>query len=112
MNDASFMALALEQAQLALADDEVPVGAVVVNNGRVIAVGRNASIGAMDPTGHAEILALRAAALALGNYRLDDCEMFVTLEPCAMCVGAMLHARLKRVVFGAADPKPARRALY
>lgn len=105
MNDASFMALALEQAQLALADDEVPVGAVVVNNGRVIAVGRNASIGAMDPTGHAEILALRAAALALGNYRLDDCEMFVTLEPCAMCVGAMLHARLKRVVFGAADPK-------
>jgi tRNA(adenine34) deaminase len=105
MNDPFFMALALEQAQLALADDEVPVGAVVVNNGRVIAVGRNASIGAMDPTGHAEISALRAAALVLGNYRLDDCEMFVTLEPCAMCVGGMLHARLKRVVFGAADPK-------
>jgi tRNA(adenine34) deaminase len=99
------MALALAQAQLAMAANEVPVGAVLVRNGEVIATGRNAPIGGTDPTGHAEILALRAAALKLGNYRLDDCELFVTLEPCAMCAGAMLHARLKRVVFGALDPK-------
>jgi tRNA(adenine34) deaminase len=103
--DAAFMALALEQAQVAAANGEVPVGAVVVRKGEVIAVGRNAPMADHDPTAHAEIVALRAAAKALGNYRLDDCEMFVTLEPCAMCSGAMLHARLKRVVFGAADPK-------
>jgi tRNA(adenine34) deaminase len=78
---------------------------VVVRHGKVIATGRNAPIDSHDPTAHAEIVALRAAALALGNYRLDDCELYVTLEPCAMCSGAMLHARLKRVVFGAADPK-------
>jgi tRNA(adenine34) deaminase len=100
-----FMHLALEQARDAAAHGEVPVGAVVVRHGEVIATGRNAPIGAHDPTAHAEIVALRAAALALGNYRLDDCELYVTLEPCAMCSGAMLHARLKRVVFGAADPK-------
>ena len=105
MNDAAFMALALAQAQLAMVANEVPVGAVIVNNGQVIASGCNGPIGGTDPTGHAEILALRAAALRLGNYRLDNCVLFVTLEPCAMCVGAMLHARLKRVVFGAADPK-------
>lgn len=103
--DASFMALALVQAQAAMAAGEVPVGAVVVREGQVIAVGSNAPIGRHDPTAHAEVEALRAAALVMGNYRLDDCELFVTLEPCAMCVGAMLHARLKRVVFGATDPK-------
>ncbi|UUZ73909.1 tRNA adenosine(34) deaminase TadA [Polaromonas sp. P1(28)-8] len=84
---------------------EVPVGAVVVRHGEVIATGRNAPVDANDPTAHAEIVALRAAAQALGNYRLDECELFVTLEPCAMCSGAMLHARLQRVVFGATDPK-------
>ncbi len=99
------MALALVQAHIALAAGEVPVGAVVVRGGEVIAVGTNAPIGDHDPTAHAEIVALRAAAMAVGNYRLEDCELFVTLEPCAMCVGAMLHARLKRVVFGAQDPK-------
>ncbi|MDO8250986.1 MAG: tRNA adenosine(34) deaminase TadA, partial [Rhodoferax sp.] len=105
MDDAHFMALALAQAGVAMAAGEVPVGAVVVCDGQVIAVGNNAPIGHHDPTAHAEIMALRAAALVLGNYRLTDCELFVTLEPCAMCVGAMLHARLKRVVFGAPDPK-------
>lgn len=105
MDDASFMALALEQARQAAGQGEVPVGAIVIRNGQVIATGRNAPIDGHDPTAHAEIIALRAAALALGNYRLDECEMFVTLEPCAMCAGAMLHARLKRVVFGAVDPK-------
>ncbi len=105
MDDAHFMALALAQAGGAMAAGEVPVGAVVVCDGQVIAVGSNAPLGRHDPTAHAEIVALRAAALVLGNYRLTDCELFVTLEPCAMCVGAMLHARLKRVVFGASDPK-------
>jgi tRNA(adenine34) deaminase len=105
MADADFMALALAQAQDALAQGEVPVGAVVVKHGKVIAVGRNASIGQHDPTAHAEIMALRAAAQVLGNYRLDDCELYVTLEPCSMCVGAMLHARIRRVIFGASDPK-------
>lgn len=105
MADATFMALALAQARVAMAAGEVPVGAVVVRDGQVIAVGNNAPIGRHDPSAHAEIVAMRAAALALDNYRLDGCELFVTLEPCAMCVGAMLHARLKRVVFGAPDPK-------
>ena len=100
-----WMALALAQAGLAAAAGEVPVGAVVVRRGEVIATGRNAPVDALDPTAHAEIVALRAAALVVGNYRLDDCELYVTLEPCAMCSGAMLHARLKRVVFGALDPK-------
>lgn len=99
------MQQALAQARDAAAAGEVPVGAVVVRNGEVIATGRNASIDGHDPTAHAEIVALRAAAQKLGNYRLDDCELYVTLEPCAMCAGAMLHARLKNVVFGAADPK-------
>ncbi len=99
------MALALEQARLAAASGEVPVGAVVVHKGEVIATGRNAPVDAHDPTAHAEIIALRAAAKVLGNYRLEDCELYVTLEPCAMCSGAMLHARLKRVVFGAPDAK-------
>ncbi|MGV8805663.1 MAG: tRNA adenosine(34) deaminase TadA [Polaromonas sp.] len=105
MRDEYFMSLALDQARKAAAQGEVPVGAVVVRNGLVIATGCNAPVQEHDPTAHAEIVALRAAALAVGNYRLDECEMFVTLEPCAMCSGAMLTARLKRVVFGAAEPK-------
>jgi tRNA(adenine34) deaminase len=100
-----FMRLALEQARLAAAAGEVPVGAVVVRRGEVIATGRNAPVQGHDPTAHAEIVALRAAAQVLGNYRLDDCTLYVTLEPCAMCSGAMLHARLARVVFGAPDAK-------
>ena len=99
------MGLALQQARAAAAAGEVPVGAVVVYRGQVVGTGRNAPVGTNDPTAHAEVVALRAAAQALGNYRLDECELFVTLEPCAMCSGAMLHARLRRVVFGAADPK-------
>jgi tRNA(adenine34) deaminase len=103
--DPDFMRAALEQARQAVSAGEVPVGAVVVRHGRIIASGRNQPLATHDPTAHAEIVALRAAAQVLGNYRLDDCELFVTLEPCAMCSGAMLHARLKRVVFGATDPK-------
>jgi tRNA(adenine34) deaminase len=105
VNDAAFMAMALEQARQAAAAGEVPVGAVVVRDGEVIATGRNSPVTDSDPTSHAEIVALRAAARAVGNYRLDGCTLYVTLEPCAMCVGAMLHARLARVVFGARDPK-------
>ena len=104
-NDKHFLDLALAQAREAAAAGEVPVGAVIVKDGVVIATGRNAPIGSHDPTAHAEIMALRAAALVLGNYRLDGCEMFVTLEPCAMCAGAILHARLKRVVYAAREPK-------
>jgi tRNA(adenine34) deaminase len=104
-DDSVFMRLALDEAAAAAAAGEVPVGAVVVRHGMVIATGRNNPIASSDPTAHAEINALRSAARALGNYRLDECELFVTLEPCAMCCGAMLHARLRRVVFGAADPK-------
>lgn len=103
--DSDFMQIALAQARDAGAAGEVPVGAVVVKDGLVIASGRNAPIACHDPSAHAEMQALRAAAQRLGNYRLDDCELFVTLEPCAMCAGAMLHARLQRVVFGAPDPK-------
>jgi tRNA(adenine34) deaminase len=103
--DEHFMQLALEQGEQARAAGEVPVGAVVVHQGQVVATGRNAPIDARDPTAHAEIVALRAAALALGNYRLDECELFVTLEPCAMCSGALLNARLRRVVFGAREPR-------
>ena len=99
------MRLALAEALAAATAGEVPVGAVVVKDGAVIGSGRNAPIGAHDPTAHAEIAALRAAARHLGNYRLDGCTLYVTLEPCAMCSGAMLHARLARVVFGAPDPK-------
>lgn len=105
MSDTHFMQLALEQARLAWAQGEVPVGAVVVKDGVVVASGFNQPIGRHDPTAHAEIVALRAAAEALGNYRLPGCELFVTLEPCVMCSGAMMHARLARIVFGAADPK-------
>jgi len=99
------MQQALSQAHNAWALGEVPVGALVVKDGQVIATGFNQPIGTHDPTAHAEIMALRAAADILGNYRLPGCELFVTLEPCAMCAGAMMHARLARVVFGASDPK-------
>jgi tRNA(adenine34) deaminase len=99
------MGLALEQARQAAEAGEVPVGAVVVKDGQVIATGRNAPITSHDPTAHAEVVALREAARILGNYRLDGCTLYVTLEPCAMCSGAMLHARVDRVVFGAADPR-------
>lgn len=105
MSDADYMQLALAQARQAAEAGEVPVGAVLVRGGQVIATGYNQPIGGHDPTAHAEMQALRSAAQAAGNYRLDECELFVTLEPCAMCAGAMLHARLKRVVFGAPDPK-------
>ncbi len=105
MVDALFMQQALSQAHNAWALGEVPVGALVVKDGQVIATGFNQPIGTHDPTAHAEIMALRAAADILGNYRLPGCELFVTLEPCAMCAGAMMHARLARVVFGASDPK-------
>jgi len=105
-DDAHGMRLALEQARAAAAAGEVPVGAVLADaQGHVIAAGRNAAIATHDPTAHAEIQALRAAARRLGNYRLDGCTLYVTLEPCAMCAGAMLHARLRRVVYGARDPK-------
>ncbi len=99
------MLAALDQAREAQAAGEVPVGAVVVKDGKIIGTGFNAPISRHDPSAHAEMQALRAAATALGNYRLPGCELYVTLEPCAMCVGAMLHARIARLVFGAADPK-------
>jgi tRNA(adenine34) deaminase len=105
VNPERFMGLALEQARLAQAAGEVPVGAVLVRDGQVIGVGHNSPQASHDPTAHAEVVALRQAAQASGNYRLDDCELYVTLEPCAMCSGAMLHARLRRVHFGARDPK-------
>jgi tRNA(adenine34) deaminase len=104
-SDAQWMALALAEARRAGEEGEVPVGAVLVKDGALVASGRNAPVALRDPSAHAEINALRAAGAALGNYRLDGCELFVTLEPCAMCAGALVHARLKRVVFGAADPK-------
>jgi tRNA(adenine34) deaminase len=105
MLDAVYMQQAISQARNAWALGEVPVGALVVKDGQIIATGFNQPIGNHDPTAHAEIMALRAAAAILGNYRLPGCEMYVTLEPCAMCAGAMLHARLARVVYGASDPK-------
>lgn len=104
-DDAHWMQLALQEAQLAAQEGEVPVGAVVVRHGQLLATGRNASIRQNDPTAHAEVVALRAAAQAVGNYRLDDATLYVTLEPCPMCAGALLHARVGRVVFAAADPK-------
>jgi tRNA(adenine34) deaminase len=99
------MRLALDQAHNALLVGEVPVGAVILREGKVLATGYNRPITTHDPTAHAEIVALRHAAELAQNYRLPDCELFVTLEPCAMCAMALLHARFKRVVFGAADPK-------
>lgn len=104
-SDAGFMLEALRLAEQAAQAGEVPVGAVVVRDGQVIGRGSNAPISRHDPTAHAEIAAMRDAAQNIGNYRLVGCELFVTLEPCVMCVGAMFHARIARVVFGARDPK-------
>ena len=105
MTDAEALALALEEAREAATAGEVPVGAVVLAKGVVVGRGQNRVVRDADPTAHAEIVALRAAGQALGNYRLSGCELFVTLEPCAMCAGAMIHARLERLVYAAADPK-------
>ena len=105
MNDEYWMQQALNLAQKAEEAGEVPVGAVIVKDGELIAEGWNQPIGANDPTAHAEIMALRAAGEKLGNYRLLDTELYVTLEPCPMCVGAILHARVKRVIYAATDPK-------
>lgn len=100
-----FMQAALALAANAADNGEVPVGALVVRDGEIIGRGQNSMIARNDPTAHAEILALRDAARRIGNYRLVDCELYVTLEPCAMCAGAMMHARIARVIFGASDPK-------
>ena len=101
----SFMRLALEQARLAADAGEVPIGAVAVASGTVVGRGYNRPIGAVDPTAHAEVMALREAARTLGNYRVTGVDLYVTLEPCLMCVGALVHARVGRVVFGAREPK-------
>lgn len=103
--EARYMREALLEARRAWAEGEVPVGAVVVKDGVIVGRGYNQPIGRHDPTAHAEIMALRAAAETLGNYRLPGCELYVTLEPCVMCSGAMMHARLARIVYGATDPK-------
>ena len=105
MDDTLFMQLALEAAHDAASAGEVPVGAVVVQDGKLIGRGFNQPILRSDPTAHAEIMALREAAAHLGNYRLPGCTLYVTLEPCLMCSGAIMHSRLARVVFGASDPK-------
>src|SRR6202167_1994792 len=99
------MDLALAEARAAAADGEVPVGCVVVRDGAVIACARNRTLADRDPTAHAEMLAIRAAAAALGTERLTDCDVYVTLEPCAMCAGALSFARIRRLYYGAADPK-------
>ena len=105
MDDREAMEAALAQARLAGESGEVPIGAVVVCEGAIVASGQNRVLRDLDPTAHAEIVALRAAATALGNYRLMGCTLYATLEPCAMCAGALIHARLDRLVFAAADPK-------
>ncbi|WP_043528164.1 tRNA adenosine(34) deaminase TadA [Litchfieldella xinjiangensis] len=105
-SDEYYMHRALDQARLAEAAGEVPVGAVVVDaSGKIVGSGFNAPVGERDPSAHAEIRALRDAALRLGNYRLEGCTLYVTLEPCMMCAGAIIHARLARLVYGAAEPK-------
>jgi tRNA(adenine34) deaminase len=105
IDDREAMEVALAEARLAAQTGEVPIGAVVVREGEILARAQNSVVRLNDPTAHAEIVALRAAAAALGNYRLNGCTLYVTLEPCAMCAGAMIHARLDRLVFAAADPK-------
>jgi tRNA(adenine34) deaminase len=105
MQDEKFMRRALELAREAEAAGEVPVGAVIVKDGAIVAEGWNRPIGTNDPSAHAEMVALRAAGTALGTYRLLDTTLYVTLEPCPMCAGAMVHARVKRVVYGATDPR-------
>ena len=103
--DERWMREALALATSAQARGEVPVGAIVVRDGAIVGRGGNAPIAGNDPTAHAEIAALRAAGATLGNYRLPDCDLYVTLEPCTMCAGAIMHARIRRLVFGAGDPK-------
>jgi tRNA(adenine34) deaminase len=105
MDDLEAMQAALNEARLAAEAGEVPIGAVVVCDGAIMARGQNRVLRDLDPTAHAEIVALRAAAAALGNYRLMGCSLFVTLEPCSMCAGAMIHSRIDRLVYAAADPK-------
>ena len=105
MSDEGFMAVALDLARAASARGEVPVGAVVTRDGAIIGTGGNAPISASDPTAHAEIAALRSAAAAADNYRLPNCDLYVTLEPCVMCAGAIMHARIRRLIYGASDPK-------
>ncbi len=105
MSDEGFMGAALDLAREAATLGEVPVGAVVVRDGEIVGRGFNQPIGRHDPTAHAEVMALRDAATRLGNYRMPGCTLYVTLEPCAMCIGAIFHARIARVVFGARDPK-------
>ena len=105
IDDQEAMQAALAQARLAGEGGEVPIGAVVVREGAIVANGQNRVLRDLDPTAHAEIVVLRAAAAAVGNYRLNGCTLYVTLEPCSMCAGAMIHARLDRLVFAAADPK-------
>jgi tRNA(adenine34) deaminase len=103
--DEIWMSEALLLAKRAAEENEVPVGAVVINEGEIVGRGWNQNIGLHDPTAHAEILAMREAGIVLGNYRLKGCSLYVTLEPCSMCAGAMIHARLDRIVYGANDPK-------
>jgi len=105
IDDREAMQAALAQARLAAAGGEVPIGAVVIYGGEIIAHAQNCVIRHVDPTAHAEMIALRIAAQALGNYRLAGCTLYVTLEPCAMCAGAMIHARIDRLVYAAPDPK-------
>ncbi|HEY1901539.1 MAG TPA: tRNA adenosine(34) deaminase TadA [Terracidiphilus sp.] len=105
ITDLEAMQAALAEAHQAAEAGEVPIGAVLVHNGAIIASGQNRVLRGLDPTAHAEIVAMRSAAQVLGNYRLNGCTLYVTLEPCAMCAGAMIHARLDRLVFAAADPK-------
>jgi tRNA(adenine34) deaminase len=105
VSDEFWMEEALRAAQRALEADEVPVGAVVVHAGEIVGRGWNRNLTDSDPTAHAEIIALRQAGTNLGNHRLGDCELFATIEPCAMCAGALVHARIKRLVYGADDPK-------
>ena len=102
---ASFMAMALDEARAAGARGEVPVGCVIVRDGAVVARAGNRTLAECDPTAHAEIIAIRAAAASLGSERLDNCDLYVTLEPCAMCAGAVAFARIRRLYYGAADPK-------
>jgi tRNA(adenine34) deaminase len=104
-DDSDFMQAALDEARQAGESGEVPIGAIVVQDGAILARGQNRVLRDLDPTAHAEIVALRAAAAVIGNYRLLGCTLYATLEPCAMCAGAMIHARLDRVAFAAADPK-------
>ena len=105
ISDLDAMQAALAEAQKAAAEGEVPIGAVIMHESEIVAHGQNRVLRDVDPTAHAEMVALREAAKMLGNYRLNGCTLYVTLEPCAMCAGAMIHARLDRLVFAAADPK-------